>query len=60
MRIRIIGKLPDHVKDMGVKVNQVYDAHEAPDTTLDARRFRVVKDGQEQYCTVLPANYKEV
>jgi hypothetical protein len=60
MIIRIKGKLPDHIWDMGVRPGQRYDAHVAPDTNLDARRFIVVVDGQQQYCTVFPKNYDEI
>lgn len=57
MRIRIKGKLPDHVKDMGVKVNQRYHAEDVPWTRLDAKRFIVTVEGEPQWCTVLPKNY---
>ncbi len=60
MKIKIKGNLPEHVRDMGVRAGQEYDAHVAPDTNLDARRFIVVVDGQQQYCTVFPKNYTEI
>lgn len=60
MIIKIKGELPDHIRDLGVRPGQRYDAHVAPDTNLNARRFIVLVDGRPQYCTVLPKNYDEL
>lgn len=58
MKVKIKGKLPEHVKDMGVRHGQVYDAEPCPSTRLDAVRFIVIDDdGTPEWCTVLPNNY---
>lgn len=58
MKVKIKGKLPDHVKDMGVKQGQVYDAEPCPNTRLEAVRFIVIdQEGEPEWCTVLPSNY---
>jgi len=60
MKIQIKGNLPDHVKDLGVKWGDVFDAEEVPGTRLDAVRFIVFVDDGQQFCTVLPDNYIKI
>lgn len=58
MKVKIRGKLPDHVKDMGVRNGQIYDAEPCPNTRLEAVRFLIFDEDYEPvWCTVLPANY---
>jgi hypothetical protein len=57
MRIRIKGKLPDHIKDMGVRANQRYDAEYAPGTRLDAVRIQVPVEDHYENCTLLEDYY---
>lgn len=61
MRIEVIGPVPDHVADLGVKPKQVYDAEPALNTRLDAIRIKVMDDnGSFQWCTLLPKNYRQI
>jgi hypothetical protein len=61
MKIKIIGTLPDHVTDMGVKPGQTYDAEPTPNTRLDAVRFKVLKEsGSFEWCTLMPKNYRKI
>lgn len=60
MKIKVKGELKDHVKDLGVKVGQTYDAFPAINTRLDAVQFIVVKGGESLVCTLLPENYTKL
>lgn len=63
MKIRIIhgyDGLPEHVRDMGVKVGEEYDAEPVPGSRLDAVRFKVIVDDDPEYCMVMPKNYKKI
>ena len=62
MKIKITNgvNLPSHVRDMGVREGDVFDAQEVPNTRLDAVRFMVFLDDELQWCTVMGKNYKPV
>ncbi len=60
MKIKVKGKLPSHVKDLGVKPGQTYDAFSAVGTRLDAVSFTLEKDGELIICTLLPLNYEKI
>lgn len=51
-------RLPEHVRDMGVRPGQKYDAMPAMGTRLKALSFQVMKDGHFEWCTVMPKNYR--
>lgn len=60
MKIKVKGILKQHIKDLGVRTGQTYDAFPAINTRLDAIQFIVEKDGEMLVCTLLPHNYKKI
>ncbi len=60
MKIKVKGKLPPHVKDLGVKAGQEYDAFTPVNTRLDAISFTVEKDDELVIWTLLPHNYQKI
>jgi len=60
MKIRVKGKLPQHVKDLGVRAGQEYNAFPAVNTRLDAISFTIEKDDELVVCTLLPTNYQKI
>ena len=60
MKIKLKNNLPEHIMDMGVKPGEVYDALPLPESRLDALRFRIFRDGKEEWCTVWKAHYEKV
>lgn len=60
MKIKVKGKLPLHVKDLGVRHGQEYDAFPAVNTRLDAVSFTIEKDDELVVCTLLPKNYQKI
>ena len=61
MKIKIIGPLPEHVADLGVKPGQKYEAEPSPNTRLDAVRIKVIREsGSFEWCTLLPKNYEKL
>ncbi len=58
MKIKVKGPLPTHIKSLGVKPGQIYEAEPAAGTRLDAVLIRIPGDeGEIQYCTLLPKNF---
>lgn len=49
-----------HVKDLGVRHGQEYDAFPAVNTRLDAISFTLEKDDELVVCTLLPKNYQKI
>lgn len=60
MKIKIVGALPQMLKDLGVKPGDKFDAEPAPNTTLGAVMFKVNVDGELQWATVWPENFKKI
>jgi hypothetical protein len=60
MKIKVKGELPQHIKDLGVRPGQEYDAFEEPGTRLDAVSFMVDKDDEMVKCTLLPKYFKKL
>lgn len=60
MKIELIGDLPDHLRDIGLKRGDRFEAEPAINTRLDAVRFMVEIDDALYQVTVLPKNYKKI
>jgi len=60
MKIKLVGALPQMLRDMGLKPGECYEAEPAPFTTLGAVQFKIVRNGEEEFATVWPENYKKI
>lgn len=57
MKIKLVGALPERLRDLGIKPGDRFDAEPAPNTRLGAVRFNVEKDDEFHICTVWPENF---
>lgn len=60
MKIELVGTLPDHLKDIGLKKGDRFEAEQATNTRLDAVRFMVEVENSVYCVTVLPKNYRKI
>jgi hypothetical protein len=60
MKIELVGILSQELKDLKLKPGYRFDAEPAPGTRIGAMRFQTNVQGQMQYATVFPGNFKKV
>ena len=60
MKIKLVGALPQKLKDLGLTPGEIFYAEPAPNTKLGAVRFLIFKDDEWQFVTVYPENFKKL
>lgn len=57
MRIKLVGALPEQLRDMGFKTGDKHEAYPSENTKLGAVEIKVMIDGQQSVATVYPENF---
>jgi hypothetical protein len=60
MIIKLVGALPEQLRDMGFKPGEIYEAYSSENTRLDAVKIQKVVDGTVAIATVYLENYKKI
>ena len=57
MRIKLVGALPEQLRDLGFKAGDKVDAYELEGSKIGTMQFKVWVYGQEQLASVTDLNY---
>ena len=60
MRIKLVGALPRELRDLGLKVEDKFEAYPAENTSLAAVQVKLLIDGATQVATIYPENFVKI